>query len=292
MKKIPVLQLHQFQNQNPAGRIYSNDLAHHLNQHDFITKAHRHNFYLLVLFTQGSGSHEVDFISYPVKPGSMFVLKPGQVHQWNLSSDIGGHILFHTSDYFNLTFNGFAVEDFPLFKPGDQECVLKLNKPNIQNIRALFLEIHKEFNGARELKFRKICSLINLVYIELSRLSGSKSEIANTSSRAYYESLKKFEKLIEIHFKTKKLASEYAEMLNISSRHLNRICKSDYGKTATDVILDRIVLEARRLMVNRNKNIGEISLELGYEDPAYFSRVFKNRSAETPTEFMRKYKEG
>lgn len=290
MKKIPVLQLNQFENHNTSGRLYSNDLKSHLSQHDFITQAHRHNFYLLVLFTQGSGSHEVDFQSYQVVPGSFFVLKPGQVHQWNLSQDIDGHILFHTSDYLNNNSNGFEIEDFSLFKPGIQNCNLNLEKAKIKIIRNLLREIHLEFEGMEELKFRKICSLINLLYIEISRLIEPANTAENSGSRAYTETLKNFEKLIELHFRSIKLASEYADLLSISSRHLNRICKSDYGKTATDVILDRMVLEAKRLMAYKTKNIGEISLELGYDDPAYFSRVFKNRSGETPSLFMKKYK--
>ena len=289
--KLPLLQIQHFKNQSGSGRFYSDDLKSHLSQHDFITKAHRHNFYLLVLFTQGSGIHDIDFIPYPIRPGSMFILNPGQVHQWNLSADIEGHILFHTSDYFNLTFNGFDITDFPLFKPGGQESILNLSETEVGNIRSLFNEIHNEFVGDKEFRFRKIYSLINLVYIELSRLVDPENESDKPISRSYFETLKKFEKFIEVHFKNKKLANEYADLLNISSRHLNRICKSDYGKTATDVILDRTILEARRLMVSRTKTIGEISLELGYEDPAYFSRVFKNRSGETPSEFIKKYKE-
>tara|TARA_R110002072_G_scaffold91862_11_gene204796 strand:+ start:460 stop:1338 length:879 start_codon:yes stop_codon:yes gene_type:complete len=291
MKRFPLLQLGQFNNSNSSGRFYSNDLKSHLSQHDFITKAHRHNFYLLVLFTQGGGSHEVDFKTYKVKPGTIFVLKPGQVHQWNLSKDIDGYILFHSSDYFNITFNAFDMEDFPLFKPGLADCYKDLPAEDYPKFLDFFKEIHEEYLGEKDLRFRKICSLINMVYIELSRVLLPSGVEKNSGSRAYYESLKKFEKEIEKNFRSKKLASEYAELLNISSRHLNRVCKSEYGKTATDVILDRIVLEARRLMVQKTKNIGEISMDLGYDDPAYFSRVFKKRCGESPSAFMKKYQE-
>lgn len=291
MHKFPLLQLKQFKNPNGSGRIYTNDLKTHLSEHDFITKAHRHNFYLLVIFTHGSGNHEIDFQTYPVLPGTVFVLRPGQVHQWSLSKDIEGYILFHTSDYFNITFNGFEMDDFPLFKPGLHNRVFHLDPMERNLVLRFFQEIHSEYYGLEELRFRKICSLINLIYIELSRTIETVLVKEKSGSRAYSETLKKFEKLIESNFRTKKMAKEYADLLNISSRHLNRVCQSGFGKTPTDLILDRIVLEARRLMVHRSKNIGEISSELGYEDPAYFSRVFKNRIGETPTGFMKKYKD-
>ena len=106
---------------------------------------------------------------------------------------IDGYILFHSSDYFNITFNAFDMEDFPLFKPGLADCYKDLPAEDYPKFLDFFKEIHEEYLGEKDLRFRKICSLINMVYIELSRVLLPSGVEKNSGSRAYYESLKKFE---------------------------------------------------------------------------------------------------
>lgn len=68
--------------------------GHLKSSHKHIEKPHRHDFYVTVLFTHGSGVHEIDFQSYDVQPGSLFFLSPGQIHSWELSDDTEGYIFF------------------------------------------------------------------------------------------------------------------------------------------------------------------------------------------------------
>ena len=84
MKKLPVYQIKKFNCHSDENDLYFNDFKSHLIDHDFIENSHSHNFYLLVLFTKGSGFHTIDFDTYEIQPNSLFVLKPGQVHSWQL----------------------------------------------------------------------------------------------------------------------------------------------------------------------------------------------------------------
>ena len=90
----------------------------------------------------------------------------------------------------------------------------------------------------------------------------------------------------EKHFKAKHTASEYAGLLHISPKALARICKNYFQKTLTDLIAERIVIEAKRELYLTSKSIKEIAWELGYEDEHYFSRFFK-RNAEISPQFYR-----
>jgi AraC-like DNA-binding protein len=78
--------------------------------------------------------------------------------------------------------------------------------------------------------------------------------------------------------------------LGITPKHLNRIAQTVVQKTATDVITERVVLEAKRMLMYLDESLVEIAFRLGYEEYSYFVRVFRKSSGMTPTQFMRKYK--
>ena len=93
--------------------------------------------------------------------------------------------------------------------------------------------------------------------------------------------------LIEEKYTTQKSAIAYAEDMNLSVKHLNRICQKTIGKTTTDVILERIILEAKRLILYSDNNLTEIARNLGYEDYSHFSKLFKQKSGMSPSQFQK-----
>ena len=96
-----------------------------------------------------------------------------------------------------------------------------------------------------------------------------------------------FEKLIEQNFTTKRLPKEYVEILFVTPNHLNALCNQLIGKSAGDIIRNRVLLEAKRLLVNSNQNISEIAWQLKFEDNSYFSKFFKKNEGITPDEFRK-----
>jgi AraC family transcriptional activator of pobA len=97
--------------------------------------------------------------------------------------------------------------------------------------------------------------------------------------------LARFSMLIERHFKEEKLVTFYASELNLSANYLNILCKRNLGVPATQLIQQRVLLEAKRLLQSTDLSIKEIAFELGFVDHAYFSNFFKSQTSVTPTEF-------
>jgi AraC-like DNA-binding protein len=114
--------------------------------------------------------------------------------------------------------------------------------------------------------------------------------LASSAGLSYFKHYQDFENLIEQHFAKQKSIAYYASLLGISSKHLNRIVQTVVQKTATDVITERVVLEAKRMLMYLDESLVEIAFRLGYEEYSYFVRVFRKNSGMTPTQFMRKYK--
>ncbi|MFD2033865.1 AraC family transcriptional regulator [Belliella marina] len=286
---FPVLNIEQFPSEQD-GNFYANDIRNHIDTHHLhISKPHKHDFYLTVIFTQGTGFHEIDFNSYEVKAGSVFLLSPGQTHFWNLSDDIAGFVIIHNRLFFDVNFSNRSIDDFPFFYSFQNDPSLYIEKNDLGKIVQLFREIKDEYESGKAFKSNKISSLTDILYIELSRLYQPKINASEQHSGNQIVQLKRLERLIDEFYLSEKSAAFYADSMSISTRHLNRIIQNLLGKTTTDLILERVLLEAQRLLSGSNMTIAELTDFLGYEDQSYFSRIFKNRLGLTPTEFAKKY---
>lgn len=291
MKNFAVLNLEHFGNQNKVEGFHVNTLENHIvTAHRNIHKPHKHSFYLTVLFTHGSGAHEIDFETYDIKPGSMFFLNPGQMHNWELSEDIRGFIFFHSQSFYNLHYAAGKINQYPFFYSIQNSPVLYLGQQNLPHFSWLFTQILNENTSRSVFKTQKILALIELIYIESTRLYINDEVLQKVKLNSYSDKFQQFERLVELHFKTEKSASQYADWLFISPKHLNRITQSMVNKTTTDIILERVFLEAKRELISKKFSYGEIATDLGYVDYAYFSRLFKKKCGETPSEFLKRYR--
>ncbi|MEJ7682130.1 MAG: helix-turn-helix domain-containing protein [Segetibacter sp.] len=99
--------------------------------------------------------------------------------------------------------------------------------------------------------------------------------------------LRNFQKLIDRHYKEKKLTKDYAAMLYVTPNHLNALSKDVMGRSAGELIRDRLLLEAKRLLVNAEMTVSEIAFELDFEDNSYFSKFFKKYVGLTPEIFRK-----
>ena len=289
MYSFPVLDLGHFQKDNEKSGFYCNRLPVHLREHHrHIHVPHKHNFYLSVLFTKGSGTHEVDFNSYAVKPGAIFFLNPGQTHHWKLSPDVDGYIILHDREFYDLHYSDITVEQFPFYYSTKNKPVLYL-KAELKKITNLFASIEHEYQSDFLLKNKMLCSLLDILYIELSRSYLKGKYIKIVRAGRYASQLKQLDKLIEEHFSENKSPASYASLLHISLKHLNRISTLLRNKTTHELITERILLEAKRMIVHRKNTIAEIAETLGFSDYSYFTRIFKKHCGETPTVFAKRY---
>lgn len=291
MEMISILDITQFELDKNQKDFFVNRLpAHIFANQSKITKPHKHNSYLAILFTKGSGRHEIDFNSYEIKPGSLFLLAPGQTHHWELSEDIDGYIFSHTADFYDLHYSHNRIHQFPFFYSIQNTPLLTLEENQKVVIENLFAKLFDEYLNKKAFQHQLILSYIDLIYVESSRLYLDDNSQKIIKANSYSEKFQQFESLLEQKYTHEKSPSKYADLMNISSKHLNRITKSVIGKTASEVITDRIILEAKRRVLHTKNNFSEVAFSLGYDDYAYFSKLFKKSSGLTPTGFLKIYK--
>ncbi|MGG7438888.1 AraC family transcriptional regulator [Chryseobacterium arthrosphaerae] len=293
MNSISVLHIELFQAGKNTSDFYFNTMKNHLVVgHRHIEKPHRHDFYAAVLFTGGRGVHEIDFQKYDVSEGSLFFLSPGQIHSWELSEDIEGYIFFCSQEFYEMHYVNQKLRNFPFFGSVSFPRKLQLNASELKKNISLFRELGKEHQAKNHImKEGLILSLMSQIFINATRLFSKDSDtMASSAALSYFKHYQEFENLIELHFTEQKSIAYYASLLGISSKHLNRIVQTVVQKTATEVITERVVLEAKRMLMYLDESLVEIAFRLGYEEYSYFVRVFRKSSGMTPTQFMRKYK--
>lgn len=283
----PVYKIENFEETIFKNNFYVNSFANHLKKHRFIEDLHRHNFYLLVFFTHGSGVHSIDFKKYTIQKGSLFFMQPGQMHSWKLSEDIEGYIVFYTKEIFDLYFKGKSIEDYSFFESFQNHSEMILSDEKRKQLQVYFNLMLEEKEHHFIYKKDKLINLLDSIHIEIARWYKPKNEYINSN---FNLKLKQFEGLLEKHYKIEKMPSFYADKMAITLKHLNRITKATLDKTVTDIIAERLLQEGKRLLVERKLSVNQIADELGFASPNYFIKLFKKRVGSTTKEFLQKMK--
>jgi AraC family transcriptional regulator, transcriptional activator of pobA len=259
----------------------------YLQKHKDLYFPHKHTFYHLVLFTKGGGKHSIDFKTFDVTPYQIYFMIPGQVHSWNFEGDVDGYVIHFTLPFFqSFLLKNEYLEQFSFFSGLTDDAVIQIQPSLQQDIINLFEGIITESENPARMGMDMIRTLLLQVFILLNRTNTDNKE---QQLPAYnYTLLKTFQKLIEKKFATLKLPKDYAELLYITPNHLNAICNDLLGISAGEVIRNRILLEAKRLLINLDLSVAEIGYRLNFNDNSYFTKFFKKYAGSTPEEFRKK----
>ena len=254
-----------------------------------IKKVHKHSFYHLVYFTSGIGQHIIDFKNYPIAPGCIYFMRPGQVHKLEFESDVDGYVINFSATFFDqLAISSSIIDQFPFFNIFSSDQMLKLREITRPKVALIFEEILIELEENREQAAMMIAANMLKLFLLSSREVSSEIPVFNKTS---YNSvlLKQFMDLIEENFKDIRLPKDYAALLYITSNHLNFICKDQINMSSGEVIRNRVLLEAQRLLVNFEISVAAIAIELNFFDTSYFIKFFKKYTQLTPEAFRKKY---
>jgi len=282
---LPIYQIQDFNARNLQEHyFYFSSLANHLQEHLFVQEPHKHNFYIVLLFTSGQGMHTIDFKTYEVTPNTAFFMMPGQVHSWELSKDADGFVLFFTSEFYLSGFPNRKLYNFPFFNALLQKPILQLTANELTELSPLLNYLRQEYEQKNARRNEILCCYLEIMLIKLTRIYLEK-EPEKIGANHEFTLIQTFDNALEIHYKEHKPVSFYADQLNITSRHLNNICKRTLGKTTNELIQERSKLEAQRLLVHSDLTSSQIAAELGYFDNTYFFRFFKKHTGLTPEQF-------
>lgn len=237
----------------------------------------RNNYYSLIWVTEGKGKLKTDFSEYIFEKQSLFSFTPYQPFMFSSNMIKGVAIYFH-SDFFcihkhqtEVTCNGV------LFNNIYQTPFLLVDETLQDTFSKIIEQIKSEMENPGLAQYELLISFMKIFLIAASRSKAHQQPQAIPSKKGDKEPviLQNLKESIENDFKSKHTAKDYAVLLNISPNALAKITKRHFNKTLTNLIAERIIIEAKRELYLTNKSIKEVAYELGYSDEYYFSRFFK-----------------
>ena len=245
----------------------------------------RLNCFTILWIQQGKGCFKADFTEYEFGAGTMLFFTPYQPFMLKPDTEIKGRALFFHPEFFCIENHKEEVAcNGVLFNNIYQSPHITISEPDAREFEDLFSKMSREMENTEMAQYDFLVSYLKIFLISASRLKVSQSPKV---ARAMPDSpepfvLKKLRDLIETNFRTKHAPAEYAEMLSITPKALSKISKTHFNKTLSDLIQERIVIEAKRELYLTIKPVREISYALGFEDEYYFSRFFKKISNISP----------
>ena len=260
-------------------RYYSN------NPH--LQPTHKHSFYHLLYFTEGGGSHTIDFVGFPVRPGMIYFMQPGQMHKWLFDGPVDGYVVNFSPTFFEHQGIDAKVTDrFSFFGAEIKDHVVQLSERSRAGAEQLFAAMLAEAERPDGLSRLRTATLLLQLFITVQR---DHFPVTLPEAVGYNTTLlHNFRELVDKHFASLRLPKDYAVMLYITPNHLNALCKDLLGVPAGQVIRDRVMLEAKRLLSNFDLPITEVARSLHFADSSYFIKFFKKYAGTTPDIFRKR----
>ncbi|MFZ6010772.1 MAG: helix-turn-helix domain-containing protein [Bacteroidota bacterium] len=239
------------------------------------------------IWNRGAAKHwEIDLIPITFDTNTIFSLSPGQTL----------HIIDPMHDCIVIQFNRefYCVQDHDkevscngiLFNGALSTPMIKLDQSEQRSFDILLEIIREEFANRDEIQLEMLRTVLKRFIIKCTRLA--KLQFAGALVDGHdLDVVRNFSALVEKHFRTMHMVSDYAELMNKSPKTLSNVFNTLGQKTPLQIIHERVILEAKKLLLYTDKTAKEISFELNFSDPVQFSRLFKNATGQTPVEFKK-----
>ena len=276
-----------FQNARPYFEIqrkciWKNDIA-----------PHRLDFYMVFIVTKGEGIHRFGIKEHYIKENMLCFVGPDMISSWQSEADDHqGFFCAFSDDFFNLgRENKHLLNGLPFFQI-DGNAVLHLTDAQTQYYVSLFELMYHEYENRNEYSGNVLQSQLQVVlhkaYSQFRTLECKSTEANPAGLRL----LKAFTSLYMRDFETLKAGkalqlkkvSDYADELGVSQNHLNDTIKDVTGRSAGQQIRNQLIKLATMCLMHSSKSISETAYVLGFEDPSYFARFYKNQTGKSPSE--------
>ncbi len=245
---------------------------------------HSHSYYQIIWFFNCGGVHTVDFKTYQIKENTILFISKDQVHAFDENLAIKGWLI-HFNESFFMHSDVDIFLKYNIFNSQQRPCYA-IDTETVEMATSYIDLIHKEITRKHRFGYQDVIRfLLKSLLINLERVHQKDATKALEPNNLYELQFFKFKELVEDNYMRGYSVNKYADMLNISSKTLATITKTVVGKSPSQLIAERVVLEARRLLKFTTLQISEITFRLGFEDTSYFIKYFKRHVGSSPRHY-------
>ena len=284
-ENLPVYSLQSFSSPERKSQQFQVEVFD-ANRHFAVKYPHRHDFYEVLYLSKGSGFHVIDGNKYEIKPPSVFFMSPGQAHKIEFSNDIEGYIFIFTAEFYLINQNNQnRLIEFPFFftiKQDNPPLVLD-KKEDIEFLERLFQKGISETRKKENFSVELLRSILDLILTYSSSIYKTDEYLPSTGRGHII--VKRFYQLVEENYQLNLSVAEYADKLAITPNHLTQTITQLTGKTSSQIIKSKQVLEIKRLLVHSNLSVTEIALRFNFPDQSYFAKFFKRETGISPLQY-------
>ncbi|WP_406843271.1 helix-turn-helix domain-containing protein [Flavobacterium soyae] len=250
--------------------------------------------YIKVLYLPEDYEITIDFKQYRTYSPSLFFINSNQYLQINKEGKKQGYFMYYNRDFYCVQIHDAEVAcDGLLFNNIFEMPMTTLPEKEVLFVESIYSQIQEEFDAPDSSQEEMIRTYLKQLIIKATRIwKIQQLGVLNDEPSKEMDFFRDFSRLVEIHFRTKHTVADYADILGVAPKTLSNKFNRLELSQPNDIIKDRIILEAKRLLGYSSLSVKEIAYQLGYEDPAYFNRLFTNKVGDTPSNFKKKYLQG
>ena len=248
---------------------------------------HLHDFYSIFWIESGEAIHATEFVEYSLKADTILFVPPGLKHRMYIDKSVGGTYILFNEDFIQYNRKNYVpLKEYRLFNNPDFKSLITVIPEKREKLRNITELIFDEIRNTDDYSQDIVLNLLHLFLLESRRIFDQQNQAPKEEPDSTPDTtIIKFKQLIEENFTREKNVSPYAEMLNMNPSCLNELTKRTTGITAGELIRNRVIDETKKLLYSSSMSGKEIAFELGFDDPAYFSRFFRKYTGSTLKEF-------
>lgn len=248
---------------------------------------HLHDFYSIFWIESGEATHATEYVEYSLKADTILFVPPGLKHRMYIDQSVGGtYILFNEEFIQYNPKNHVPLKEYRLFNNPDFKSLITVVPETRQKLKNINDLIFDELRTPDDYSQDIVLNLLHLFLLESRRIFDQQNqEGIEKPSETPDSTIIQFKLLIENNYQTQKNVSAYAQLLHMSPSCLNEVAKRTTGITAGELIRNRVIDQTKKLLYSSAMSGKEIAFDLGFDDPAYFSRFFRKYTGTTLKEF-------
>lgn len=246
--------------------------------------------FIKILFLKAGSNIIIDFKHHKADSGTLFFINTWQIYKLTDISNSEGTLLFYNRDFYCVEIHDKEVScDGILYNNVYEIPVIPLSKTESIAIQNILDNIKFEIDNEDVANEEMIRILLKQIIIKATRIWKIDHEINEANKSKELEFIRKFSQLVALHFKNLHTVADYATLLFVTPKNLNKKIKQFNNQSPNEIIKDRIILESKRLLAHTALTIKEIGHSLGYDDDAYFIRLFTKQTGLSPQQFRKQY---